>query len=402
MSSSPVLIDAFDEEGLWPTPEQELLLRAALLDGEKAIEAWTEWRRRIDPDGEFDQGSFRLLPLLFFNIHKLGVSDPFMARLKGIYRRSWYETHQLFYATQKTLEDLNKAGIRTLLLKGAPLSLHYYDNIALRPMSDLDILVPTDQARRALEQMDESGWQRTQRASDKDLVYRHAIQFRDPDKGEVDLHWHALFECCQSEADRDFWDSCVPFNFNGSQTRMLDPTDMLFHVVVHGIRWNPVPTIRWIADAATIMDRSIDQIDWRRLIDHGKERDLGLRLRKGFSYLKHRMDRSAPDWVLNELASLKIGSMEIFENNYVLRDKRLSYQSFLGPLKLAYADYRRFASHRGLLQSLFGFPEYLRYRWALRGRMEVMFLLVRKGFSRGWRKLLQRDTSDERLVNKAG
>ncbi len=400
MSSSPYLVDAFDEEGLWPTLEQELLLRAALLDGEKAIEAWTEWRQRIDPEGEFGQGSFRLLPLLFHNVHKLGVSDPFMARLKGIYRRSWYETHQLFYATQRALVDLNKAGVKTLLLKGAPLSLQYYDNIALRPMSDLDILVPTDKARTAIEQLESTGWKRTQRASDKDLIYRHAIQFRDPDKGEVDLHWHALFECCQSDVDQDFWDSCVPFDFNGTPTQMLDPTDMLFHVVVHGIRWNPMPSIRWIADAVMIMNCSYDEIDWRRLIDLGKERELGLRLRKGFSYLEQRMDQPVPDWVLNELASQKIGAMEIFENNYVMRDKRISYQLFLGPLILAYAEYRRFANHRGLVRSLFGFPEYLQYRWALRGRMEVLVLLVKKGFGRVWRKLAQRDTPNERLVKK--
>ena len=47
----------------WPTREQERLLRAALLRGPLALEAWDEWKAGADMD-HLDAGSYRLLPQL--------------------------------------------------------------------------------------------------------------------------------------------------------------------------------------------------------------------------------------------------------------------------------------------------------------------------------------------------
>ena len=46
--------------GFWPTSQQELLLRAALLPGKEAIDAWREWKSGVDVD-QLDPGSLRLL-----------------------------------------------------------------------------------------------------------------------------------------------------------------------------------------------------------------------------------------------------------------------------------------------------------------------------------------------------
>lgn len=46
----------------WPTPDQELLLRAALLEGPAAADAWRELRPRLNPD-DIDAASQRLMPL---------------------------------------------------------------------------------------------------------------------------------------------------------------------------------------------------------------------------------------------------------------------------------------------------------------------------------------------------
>src|SRR5207249_1614658 len=40
--------------GLWPSEEQDLVLRAALLEGGAAVSAFREWAGLIDLDGEFD------------------------------------------------------------------------------------------------------------------------------------------------------------------------------------------------------------------------------------------------------------------------------------------------------------------------------------------------------------
>ncbi len=64
-----------DHPGWYPTRQQELLLRAALLDGDSARESWKEWRSAIDID-LIDLGSQRLLPLLYRNLNRLEIEDP--------------------------------------------------------------------------------------------------------------------------------------------------------------------------------------------------------------------------------------------------------------------------------------------------------------------------------------
>src|SRR5574341_997684 len=82
----------------WPDRRQRLLLRAALLADGDALDAWQAWKSEADFD-QLDYGTARILPLLYRNLTFLQIHDPFLRRLKGIYRRTWY-------ANQLTLRDL--------------------------------------------------------------------------------------------------------------------------------------------------------------------------------------------------------------------------------------------------------------------------------------------------------
>ena len=78
------------QAGPWPNPQQELLLRAALLEGEAALSAWQQWQAEADLD-HLDYGSFRLLPLLYQNLQRHQIKHPWLPTLKGIHRRTWYQ-----------------------------------------------------------------------------------------------------------------------------------------------------------------------------------------------------------------------------------------------------------------------------------------------------------------------
>src|SRR5215469_14327441 len=79
-----------DESGCWPTPLQELLLRAAVMRGPVAVEAWGKWKHTVNIEA-VDFGSHRMLPLLYRNLLRHGISDPLLARLKSAYRYYWYQ-----------------------------------------------------------------------------------------------------------------------------------------------------------------------------------------------------------------------------------------------------------------------------------------------------------------------
>ena len=75
---------------VWPTPEQQWMLRAAILPGQSGLEAWDKWVACADID-HLDLGSFRLIPLLYRNLRRLGVEHELLGRFRGIHRRAWYE-----------------------------------------------------------------------------------------------------------------------------------------------------------------------------------------------------------------------------------------------------------------------------------------------------------------------
>src|SRR2546422_8135768 len=123
----------------WPTWQQELLLRAALLQGKNSIEAWEKWKSSTDIN-QLDLGSHRLLPQLYRNLHVQGVKDRLLEKFKGIYRRTWCDNQLLFHEVSALLRSLGDAGIETIVLKGAALALLHYRDCGLRPMNDFDVM----------------------------------------------------------------------------------------------------------------------------------------------------------------------------------------------------------------------------------------------------------------------
>jgi hypothetical protein len=78
-----------------PTADQELLLEAATGASEAARAAWRGWQERNELD-DVDFGAQRLLPLVYRHLVELGVDDPDLGRLKGLYRHSWYRNQIAF------------------------------------------------------------------------------------------------------------------------------------------------------------------------------------------------------------------------------------------------------------------------------------------------------------------
>src|SRR6476661_5923141 len=90
------MIAVNNESGCWPTRAQELILRAALLQGEPALASWNEWQRSVNLD-VIDYGSHRVVPQLYRNLQRHGVKDPLLERLKGVYRYYLYKNEILMH-----------------------------------------------------------------------------------------------------------------------------------------------------------------------------------------------------------------------------------------------------------------------------------------------------------------
>ena len=230
-------------DNFWPTPQQELLLKAALLPNQKAIDAWEKWASQVDIE-DLDTGSYRLLPLVYRNLESQDapIEHPAWPRLKGYYRKTWVENQLLFYRMTKLVRQFQDAGIETLVLKGVPLVLLYYKDYGARPMGDFDLLVQAEQAPLALDLLLESGWESViglPKSFDEAFMANcHAHMFRKEGDGDFDLHWHVLADSRHLNANDDFWEGAEPTKLHDVSILALNPTDQLLHVcmVLNGVQ----------------------------------------------------------------------------------------------------------------------------------------------------------------------
>ncbi len=101
-----------------------------------------------------------MAPLLYTHLKEAGVELPLTAKreLMGLYARHRHANRVRTRVLRDILGAYQSAGISALVLKGAALSHLVYPEPGLRPMSDVDILVPQPEVWRAQEVLAELGF----------------------------------------------------------------------------------------------------------------------------------------------------------------------------------------------------------------------------------------------------
>jgi hypothetical protein len=293
---------------IWrPTPQELLLLRAGLWQGEAGLAAWREWRRGAPDIDSLEPGSHRLLPLVYRNLGPLLADDPDARRLKSVYRRSWMVNQLGLKIGRRAIEALQAAGLETLVLKGGALIASAYRDAGARPMGDLDVAVRPDRVAEATQALRSAAFTPAEEDPERALAVRHSLAFKDENGQEVDLHRSMLW---RPGLDEDFWRGSVELDVAGTQTRGLCPADQLLHVCVHGAAWNPVQPIRWAADSYKVLEAADDRFDWDRLVSMAVRGRLTLPIHDAVSYLARELEAPVPEEALQELAAAPVTAAE--------------------------------------------------------------------------------------------
>ncbi len=361
---------------VWPSPEQELLLRCALFEGAEGLSAWRRWCSDVGL-GRVDPGSAQLLPLVYRNLVDQGVQDGGLVALKSAYTITWAQNQRVFRRLAATLRLFHSIRVEALVLKGAALIPLYYRDGGMRGMGDFDVLVRMDRFSEAAQALVEAGWRPLSRSPERfDPRFDHALAFMDSAGNSVDLHCHLLRMCCEPGADDPFWEASIPLEIEGLSARTLCATDHLLQACVHGLDWVRVPPIRWVADAITVLRAAPREIDWDRVVDLARDRGLALPLSMALRYLTDTFRAAVPGTALRSLEDLHVSWSDRVQFGAEM-------ESFRGrPLALVfhhYAVYSRGLRGTDLTKRVQAIPGYLRF-WAQTDRTwKIPFRLVGNG-----------------------
>jgi hypothetical protein len=278
------------------SPSNLLLLKAALLEEDAAIAAYRAWRPTLDL-ATISYGQQRLLPLLQSNLTRFGIEDPLFDRFRGIRRYFWVRNLKAMAFAKRAFASLDEMGVPFIVLKGAALVACYLADRSLRPMDDIDILVPEKRLADAIAaltaiNLDPEG------ISLGDLMLssrnHHGWGFVGPDQN-IDLHWKALHLDTRPEADDRFWQAHRGVCLDDMPIRVLDPAHQLIHICGHAAQPAAAAAAeQWPADAIMVIRGSTD-LCVERLVSEAHERGLSAIMTEALALLAQEFNVSIPN-----------------------------------------------------------------------------------------------------------
>lgn len=173
---------------------------------------------------------------------------------------------------QQVLEALGECGIPVVLLKGALLAEKLYPSIGMRPLADLDLLVPSDRVPEARSVLESVGFVPEPGLITPlgivDQITRHCGMFgKHTANGatSVDLHWHLVSSHWFKEASgvcmEEVWEKAQPVIVAGQGTLQLAPDHLLVHLCLHQVEKHLFVNLKGYLDIDLII-RSGFRSDW--------------------------------------------------------------------------------------------------------------------------------------------
>lgn len=343
----------------WPNDIQRLLLRAALLEGDEAVEAWRRWRagQRID---NLDRGSLFILPSVYLNLQRKNLNDPALDLARKIYQQTWARNQRAKHGLLEMAEILTRADIPFIVLKGMPLVLFYYENMGARRMEDIDVLINMPDLPAAADALSHYRWVTEGPLPSPSVVpFLHAAHFYHPKWGCLDLHWRPFRVDSPGVAEKRFWQRAIQHQINGIPIKAPDPVDLLIQTGFHCRKLDTQSNCRWLIDAVTLIRKVGPAIDWSVLLERTVEADLLLPVRDALTYLHHEFNAIVPEQVLRQFWNLPAADEDM------IKYQELMLSSIRGSKipKVIISQWRRYAGVRKSMGKTVNPVMFIKYYW---------------------------------------
>ncbi len=305
-------------------------------------------RERADTLANLDQDDWAELvedacrqgvgPLLAWTLSEqgwpAGVGPEHKRTLVTAWRASLVHNLLMLRALLHVLETLaQRPAVPVVLLKGAALGPTVYPKAELRPMGDLDLLVPRERIDQAVRRLETAGWQPMHVAMIPGQTpegQRHvSLKSTGSTPVVVELHWTlAGAEGQRHGPDMDwFWDQTEPFDprrlglpvppsllegvQSGGQpvcftlTPTAQPLYLAAHVMLHHA--GPAGRLIWFYDLHLVIERQGERIDWEALVRRAGQFHWAPALRKALDGTHALFGTALPARLLDDLATASAG-----------------------------------------------------------------------------------------------
>ncbi|MDY6954303.1 MAG: nucleotidyltransferase family protein [Thermodesulfobacteriota bacterium] len=253
--------------------EREILARSAVSgrDGQEGAPLRQLIESVKDVDALIDLAIREgLVCMLFRHLQRSGalgaLGHRHKQRLQSLYYQTLAQNLHLIHDLKQILHGLNDKGIDVVLLQGIILLKHVYDDVGLRPMTDIDLWVQKKDYAPFIGLLNGMGFER-------DPLYPHTLR-----KGAttLDLHTHILGadrirtrRLLLAKGQDSIYRQTRVIDFEGERARSLDRYDQVLYLGLHALKHN-VERLLWLADIQNLVVHW-NQSHWQALMDRARE-----------------------------------------------------------------------------------------------------------------------------------
>ncbi|MCF6157749.1 MAG: hypothetical protein E3K32_04090 [wastewater metagenome] len=237
-----------------------------------------------------------IAPLLYHNLKHISknyyVPQEVMAQLRTAYQGNLARNMYLYAELKRSLEAFYDKGVKVIVLKGAALAKIVYDDIGLRQMSDIDLLVKQEDLSHAEKIMSGLGYYFHGNMPPEWYRENHQhISYIHPETNiPVEIHWHiakkthmSRIRIVDTDIIEEWWEGVKTLEFCSNKAFILCPDDLIIHLCLHFFKHRFISQNRgFTSKGALIQMCDIFQtlkyyrheIDWVRL--KGKAEQYGI------------------------------------------------------------------------------------------------------------------------------
>jgi len=261
-----------------------------------------------------------LAPLIYWNLSRSGKfsSMPGVVRqnLRASYAGTWVVNQALLKELVTLADRFHKADIPLVLLKGACYALTIYPDIGLRPMGDLDILVPASRLAEAVRIAAGLGYREELPEAFpglNDLLSHHVcLQKSDPPFLSLEIHDRLVAEESFSYAVPVdwFWEQIEPFQATRPGLKLdnlfiLSPAAQVLYASAHAMlqHGGKNAPLRWMYDIDRLIRYYESRLDWDLLLHQSREMEWGSALAAALQKTMDIFHTPVPEEVVSNLSA---------------------------------------------------------------------------------------------------
>jgi hypothetical protein len=180
---------------------------------------------------------------------------------------------QRFHDLDDILSRLAKIHTPVILLKGAHLAKFVYPHAGLRPMGDLDLLIPQGRLGQAHQALVSMGYtaKRNFFIQRERKTHHHLPPYHRRNR-IVELHWTIASPLSPLNIDLEgLWQRARPAPGHKPPAWLLSPEDLLLHLSLHLLQDEFSSGIRRIYDIAQALDYYQAELDWEMLASRARQ-----------------------------------------------------------------------------------------------------------------------------------